>query len=216
MVMATRERRWIVKKLKGHEMEDEPDMAAAYAEFFSQIYENSERTADWETRKVHTHDGWKCLLREYDPNDDEDDAHVAAEELPLGRPILQVYYPSCTTAHIVPHSIGYKNAGYLLGEPDNGIGIIWSVRNGMIMADMMERRVDDGGFILVPIPTDGNEPTRWKFVILNEKLRKYPVYQKTTYGCLDGRELVFKTGSRYLYYHYVTTLLRYVRYDKSG
>ena len=58
--------------------------------------------------------------------------------------------------------------------------------------------------------------------MMNEKLRTYGInserYKK--YGDLDGTELEFKNDNRpahrSLYYHFVSTLLRYVRYEKPG
>lgn len=43
----------------------------------------------------------------------------------LPRAILPEYpgrIAQWVAAHIVPHSIGYRNAGYIFGEPDNGHG----------------------------------------------------------------------------------------------
>jgi HNH endonuclease len=120
-----------------------------------------------------------------------------------------------TAAHIIPHSIGYSNAGYLFGEPSQGAELIWSMCNGLIMDSNLEKSFDKGDFVLVPIPTERGEPSRWRFILMNEKLRKYKKV-----GDLDGIELEFKNNNcpahRFLYYHFVSTLLRYVRYEKPG
>jgi hypothetical protein len=58
---------------------------------------------------------------------------------------------------------------------------------------------------------------------MNEKLRTYKIEVRSRYkkiGDLDGTELEFKNENRpahhFLYYHFVSTLLRYVRYEKPG
>ncbi len=110
----------------------------------------------------------------------------------------------------------------IFGEPDNGVDILWSVRNGLVMMAHLEEQFDKGGFLLMPLPSKPDQPTRWKFVLMDETLAPYPVWSRgpERYRDLDGRELLFKNssrpGTRNLYYHFVTTLLRYVRYEKHG
>ncbi|KAI9880842.1 MAG: hypothetical protein M1830_010437 [Pleopsidium flavum] len=215
-VTITRQQNGLIWGLKEEETERKPDLAAAYAELLTQSFKNAESPAGWQVRSEHQHNSWKMRLRDYY------DAYDPSNPDYLWCPILQGYDSNCVAAHIVPHSIGYRNAGYLFGEPDDGMDLIWSMKNGLIMASYLEKQFDRGAFILVPIPTQLNEPTRWKFVLMDEAIAPHRIVSISplTWKQLDGRELQFKNnqrpGSRYLYYHYVSTLLRYVRFEKPG
>lgn len=83
------------------------------------------------------------------------------------------------------------------------------------MDSNLEKSFDKRDFVLVPIPTEHGKPSRWQFILMNEKLRKYKQL-----GSLDGTELEFKNDNRpahrFLYYYFVSTLLRYIRYEKPG
>ncbi|KAI9774728.1 MAG: hypothetical protein M1839_001648 [Geoglossum umbratile] len=218
-VTISRQRARILQELGEAKHKVEPDHAAAYAELLTNIWRSHETPAGWESRNQHEHSHWKdALCHFYDAKDPEDEDR-------LWCPIIKEYASSLhrTAAHIVPHSIGYSNAGYLFGEPSQGAKIIWSLRNGLVMESTMEKRFDKGDFVLVPIPTDSGQPSRWRFILMNEKLRSYKIDVLSRYkkiGDLDGTELEFKNENRpahrFLYYHFVSTLLRYVRYEKPG
>lgn len=213
---------WRAKLAKGLDTEKEdlePDWPAAYAELLTNLYKQDERPAGWEARNEHTHSAWRLGLIEHYAAEDPENAKF------LWCPIMREYKISeyRTAAHIVPHSIGYTNAGHLFGEPDEGSSLIWSFQNGIVMSKTLETQFDKGYFVLVPVEsTDaGTEPCQWRFVLMNEKVRKHPVGESsTTYNDLDGRTLEWKNDNRparrFLYYHFVTTLLRYVRYEKPG
>ncbi|KAI9773301.1 MAG: hypothetical protein M1839_002161 [Geoglossum umbratile] len=218
-VTISRQRARILQRLEGAKREEEPDHAAAYAELLTNMWRSHESPASWESRNPHEHSDWKDGLRHfYNAKDPED-------EDGLWCPILKEYALPLyrTAAHIVPHSIGYSNAGYLFGEPSRGAEIIWSMGNGLVMDSALEKQFDKGDFVLVPIPTEPGQPSRWRFVLMNEKLRTYKIEVRSRYkkiGDLDGTELEFKNENRpahrFLYYHFVSTLLRYVRYEKPG
>ena len=215
-----RQRERLLKGLDAEkEGEDVPDWPAAYAALVTNHYKNNERPAAWEARNEHKHGFWRQGLIEYYNAEDNEDNDF------LWCPIMRKYNGSenRNAAHIVPHSIGYSSAGHLFGEPNVGFDLIWSVRNGLLITSVLERQFDKGYFVLVPVePADPNtEPFGWRFILMNEKLRNYPVGDSSTkYDDLDGRELEWKNDNRparrYLYYHFVTTLLRYVRYEKPG
>lgn len=215
----TRQRAKLAKGLDAEKESGEPDWPAAYAELLTNLYKNHERPAAWEIRNPHVHDTWReGIIEHYAAEDPDNDGQ-------LWCPILREYNHSRirTAAHIVQHSIGYSNAGYLFGEPDNGSGLIWSFRNGIVMANFLEEQFDRGDFVLVPAEqTDpGTGPTEWRFALMNEKVRKYRIGESSlTYNDLDGRILEWKNDNRparrFLYYHFVTTILRYTRFEKPG
>ena len=191
----SRQRAKLEKGLDAEKESDEPDWPAAYAELLTTLYKNYERPAGWEARNEHTHNSWKQgLVEHYNAEDPEDVER-------LWCPIMREYKVSehRTAAHIVPHSIGYSNAGYLFGEPDDGSSLIWSFRNGMVMSRTLKTQFDKGDFVLVPVKLrdPGTEPSEWRFVLMNETLRKYEVGETpTTYNDLDGRTLEWKNGNR--------------------
>ncbi|KAI9779944.1 MAG: hypothetical protein M1839_007100 [Geoglossum umbratile] len=180
------------------------------------MWKSHESPASWEARNSHQHDQWKGGLRQYY------NAYDPENQDYLWCPILKEYASSDerTAAHIVPHSIGYTNAGYLFGDRDRGAEFIWSMGNGLVMDNNLEKKFDKGDFILVPITVEHGKPSRWRFILMNEKLRTHGFASMAggrKYGDLDGMELEFKNNNRpahrFLYYHFVLTLLRYVRKD---
>jgi hypothetical protein len=183
------------------------------------MWGSHESPAGWEPRNPHEHSQWKGgLCHFYSATDPEDE-----DEDDLWCPILKEYAtpPYRTAAHIVPYSIGYDNAGYLFGEPSRGAEFIWSMSNGLIMDYALKIHFDAGDFVLVPILTEHGKPSRWQFILMNDKLRTCKIYVHCRYkeiGELDGTELEFKNDNRpahrFLYYHFVSTLLRYIRYEK--
>lgn len=199
----------------------EPDWPAAYADILTNLYKPHERPAGWETRNEHTHSAWRQnLIERYDSEDTEGEGK-------LWCPISRTYIESsiCIAAHIVPHSIGCANAGHIFGEGDDGFGVIWTQRNGIMMSKAFESMFDKGDFVLVPVePINPElEPCEWRFVLMNDKIRQHRVgssESSRTYNDLDGRLLEWKNDNRparrFLYHHFVTTLLRYVRYEKPG
>lgn len=79
----------------------------AYAAIFTNIFEPIEQTDEWESRQKHKHETWRSGLIEY---------YAVASPTTAGLlwcPILKRYKHSkdCIAAHIVPHSLGYRNAG---------------------------------------------------------------------------------------------------------
>ena len=63
------------------------------------------------------------------------------------------------------------------------------------MAKFLEEQFDLGDFVLVPVESTSKptEHCKWRFVLLNEKLRRYPVNSTSgTYNELDGRQLEWR------------------------
>lgn len=135
--------------------------------------------------------------------------HAESSNL-LWCPIIQRYSLSdCrTAAHIVSHRLGLENIGILFGEPEGRYNIVWSMRNGITMASYLEASFDRGDFVIVPAETKPGRPQEFRFLLMNEYLRKHSVADSDTkYGDLE-RNLVFKNeerpAARYLYYHFVS------------
>ncbi|KAI9768930.1 MAG: hypothetical protein M1840_004526 [Geoglossum simile] len=208
-------------RLTNEDKDTTSDYSVAYAELLTNLWKTHESPAGWEARTPHEHNEWKAGLRysynAYDPEDREN----------LWCPVLKAYGRAAyrTAAPIVPYSIGYTNAGYLFGDPSRGAEFLWSMGNALVMDRALEKQFGRGDFVLVPIPTERGEPSRWRFILMNENLRTHKLglvsctsYEK--YGDLDGTELEFKNDNRpahrFLYYHFVSTLLRYARYEKPG
>ncbi|KAI9779816.1 MAG: hypothetical protein M1839_007129 [Geoglossum umbratile] len=205
-VAISRQRTRILRELQWQRQDEEPDYTVAYAELLTNIWRTHESPAGWEPRNPQERSEWKAGLRyfynAYDPEDKES----------LWCPVLKASYSSSFNR--------LYQRGYLFGDPSRGAEFLWSMGNGLVMDRVLEKQFDRGDFVLVPIPTEHGEPSRWRFILTNETLRTHKLgivtsYEK--YGDLDGTELEFKNDSRpahrFLYYHFVSTLLRYVRED---
>ncbi|KAA6413529.1 MAG: hypothetical protein FRX48_03275 [Lasallia pustulata] len=182
------------KELDTEKESRKPDWPAAYAELFENLYKNHDGPADeWEAQYQGTRSAWRQgLIEWYNSGDPE------SEGMLLWCPILRAYGVAdcCTTAvTIVPHSIGYCNAGYLFCEPDNGFDLLWSAKNRNIMSENLATGFRNGDFVLVPVgPSIETEPCEWWFILMNEKLREYPVQFSSTYNDLDGQVLQWKNN----------------------
>lgn len=206
----TREHARLIKELDTEKESREPDWPAAYSELFENLYKNHDRPADeWEAQYQGTRSAWRQGLIEWYISGDPE-----SEGMLLWCPILRAYgLADCgtTAVTIVPHSIGYCNAGYLFGEPDNGFDLLWSAKNRNIMSENLATGFRNGDFVLVPVgPSIETEPCEWWFILMNEKLREYPVQFSSTYNDLDGQVLQWKNNRRparcFLYYHFVTNI----------
>lgn len=127
----------------------------------------------------------------------------------------------------MPHSLGYRSAGYVFGNEDEGYSMIWGLQNGIVMTKQLEKAFDRGTVIIVPIETATEKPQRYKLVPMDERRRNEHVVSlgrsevtAVKWRDLDNAELQFlndkRPARRYLYYHYITTILRYVRFEKHG
>ncbi|MCJ1341875.1 hypothetical protein MMC31_000053 [Peltigera leucophlebia] len=96
---------------------------------------------------------------------------------------------------------------YMLGNevnPVKGAAHISNSRNELIMYKVLEENFDNADFVIVP--NGPHFPAR-----LSDHGPRYSE--------LDGRELEFKTearqGYRYLYWHFVTSLMRAIKWEKA-
>ncbi|KAH0551257.1 hypothetical protein GP486_007449 [Trichoglossum hirsutum] len=183
-----------------------------------------------ERRNKHRHADWKDHLRGYyNSVSTSGSTSTSGEPVPKGWvwcPILKTYGEPFTrcAAHIIPHFVGYENVAWILGDEGNtgaGSSHIWSFKNGLVISKILEQKFDRGDFVIVPIPTEIGAPQRLRFVLLNTTYSHHTISEsKMHYSELDGTELEFKgdgrPGLRHLYWHYVTSILRSVKWGKTG
>lgn len=112
-------------------------------------------------------------------------------------------------AHIVPHALGPELVDYIFGS-GSGSRLDTS-DNCLLMHQVVERAFDNGNFVLIPVDANESPILRWKVKVTNLSA----VNTDMARGLLkdyDGKEISFKNdnrpASRFLYYHFVVTLLR--------
>jgi HNH endonuclease len=210
---------------------DNPKLAATYKTAVMTIFAANSVPPSSERRNKPEHDSWKQHLREYYnsvlPQNSTPGLGRISEGKQIWCPILKKYASPeyrCA-AHIVPHFIGYENAAWMFGDEGDmaaGSSNIWNFKNGLVMAKSLEKQFDRGDFVIVPsLPMQNGRPQRLRFVLLNVAYSHHQVGGDTGihYSTLDGTELEFKgvgrPGLRYLYWHYITSLLRAVKWEKA-
>jgi hypothetical protein len=114
-------------------------------------------------------------------------------------------------AHVVPHAIGEELATYLFG-PDQGLRLN-RPDNCLMMHEDIEQAFDNGNITIFPIDGSARPVMHWKIILVNSDARNQRLKLDTvkTVGDLDGKEIIFRTdqrpASRFLYYHFVVSLL---------
>ncbi|KAI4134399.1 MAG: hypothetical protein LQ347_001557 [Umbilicaria vellea] len=216
-VTIRRQRQRILDSLAGSDGDLEPDMALAYAAIVTQQFVQTTKNHGLK-RTGQQQIEWGNQLRVwYDAVNPDDKKSYWC---PISKSYGNRHY-RCN-AHIVPFSLGTENIEYLFGEPkDTGLDIVWRNENALIIDKGLETAFDKGAFVLIPILTRPDEPTRWKTVLL-DNTRRNTVFSAGphTFNDIDGVELEFKNnnrpGRRYLYYHYCVSILRAVRFQTPG
>jgi hypothetical protein len=114
-------------------------------------------------------------------------------------------------AHIVPYSLGEELACYIFGA---GQGLrLNRPENCLMMNKEIEQAFDNGNITLFPVDPTARPVLRWKIILVNQDARNQILDMKTVerIGDLDGKEITFLTeqrpASRFLYYHFVMSLL---------
>ncbi|KAI9763108.1 MAG: hypothetical protein M1840_000920 [Geoglossum simile] len=127
---------------------------------------------------------------------------------------------SVKAAHIVPASLGTELAAYIFGAEKGAR--LFSVDNCLILHTDIERAFDNGNFVILPVDLAETPIRRWRVAIVNDSCRNQGLYMKSVnkLGDLDGKELAFQTpqrpAARFLYYHFVVTVLRCRQYKQPG
>ena len=129
------------------------------------------------------------------------------------------YFPVSTVraAHIVPRQLGPELMEYIFGS---GSGLrLDSADNCLLLERNVEEAFDSGNFVLIPVNTDERPILRWKIKITNQAAINTRMWTGRL-GEFDNQELIFKNenrpASRFLYYHFVVTLLRNKRDRQPG
>ena len=120
-------------------------------------------------------------------------------------------------AHIVPQSLGPELAEYIFGS---GSGLRMDTSdNCLLMHISVERSFDNGNFVLLPVDASETPILRWRIQVTNTAAINSLVGGETLKD-LDGKEVVFnnnaRPASRFLYYHFVMTLLRNKKHRQPG
>ncbi|KAJ9641486.1 hypothetical protein H2199_005456 [Coniosporium tulheliwenetii] len=126
-------------------------------------------------------------------------------------------------AHIYPVAAGEVTAAYIFGlDVEDGYTALWSVRNGLLLYDEVEKAFDAARFVIIPDP-DAEGEDEYKVVILDESLLDMPLgIANVDFGWreLNNRRLQFKTtarpGRRYLYVRCLLSLFSGKRFDVKG
>lgn len=118
-------------------------------------------------------------------------------------------FSNVKAAHIVPFALRPDIAEYMFG---NGSGTrLDTSDNYLLMHSTVEQAFDNGCFILLPVNPTEVPILRWKIQMTNSAAVNRDM-GKVTLKDIDGQEVIFKNdrrpASRFLYYHFVVTLLR--------
>lgn len=115
-------------------------------------------------------------------------------------------------AQVVPTMIGFELMSYLVGF--EGAARLHSPDNCLFMKSNVEKAFRNGHLILLPLNHD-LPIRRWKVMLTSKSAMDTNYLRRDGEGFLrdlDGKEVAFRTehrpASRFLYFHYVVTLLR--------
>ena len=120
-------------------------------------------------------------------------------------------------AHIVPHRIGPDAVDYIF---EKGAGArLNTADNCLMMHNTVENEFDNGSFVLLPVDAAEKPIKRWKIQITNLAAINSDLGHETIKS-LNGKEIQFKNenrpAARFLYFHFVITLLRNKRDRSAG
>ncbi|KAL9127145.1 MAG: hypothetical protein Q9217_003915 [Psora testacea] len=152
-------------------------------------------------------------IQKYEP------AKSAPRPRALWCPITQEYYSDIDIrcAHIVPAMLGPELVDYTFGRGSGSR--LHRADNCLLLEMRAEQHFDKGHFVLVPVDPTESPIKRWKVHVtttdcVNDMMGRASVKD------FDGRELVFlndnRPAARFLYYHFVITLLRNKHYRRPG
>ena len=134
-------------------------------------------------------------------------------------PVTRDYFEPnhMNAAHIVPSMVGPEIADYVFGA---GSGTrLFSADNCLLLHRTVEEHFDKGHFVIIPADPTEKPILTWKIMTTNDDAHKADM-GRTTLDKLEGTNLVFKNNNRpaarFLYYHFVVTLLRNKLYRTAG
>lgn len=123
-----------------------------------------------------------------------------------------------TASHIVPYRLGAEIVDYIFGTGSGSR--LNTPDNCLLLEAKIEKQFDLGHFVLLPVNPKETPIKRWKVQITNDDALRNQVGNKgQELKDYQGRELVWKNdarpAARFLYYHFVVTMLRNAHY-KAG
>lgn len=120
-------------------------------------------------------------------------------------------------AHIVPYALGPELVDYIFGSGSGSR--LDTADNCLLIHESVEKAFDNGNFVLLLVDASETPILRWKVQITNLAAANTDM-GRTSLKDLDGMEVSFKNdnrpASRFLYYHFVVTLLRNKRDRQPG
>ena len=133
--------------------------------------------------------------------------------------VSQKYYNrgNVHAAHIAPHALGPELVDYIFGSGSGSR--LDSSDNCLLLHRDVEAAFDNGNFVLLPVDAGEVPILRWKIQMTNTAAVGSDM-GNTKLKAIDGKELSFKNdhrpASRFLYYHFIVTLLRNKRDRQPG
>ncbi|KAF3481143.1 uncharacterized protein GIQ15_03902 [Arthroderma uncinatum] len=124
-------------------------------------------------------------------------------------------------AHIFPLSLGERTMEYIFG-PDARYEIN-SPRNALLLPEVVERYFDTHQIAIVPAHSDESEVRGWKLFIIDKSglwNRRICPFVSMTFSELHEQKLIFPNNfrprARYLYFHYLTSMIIHFRAAKRA
>ena len=141
-------------------------------------------------------------------------------------PITCTWYNSygVKAAQIFAYHHGQPMMSAIFGKDANNE--LFSINNGVLMCRDAEERFDQGYFVIVPDVSDNpsqeeierwntSNPREYRIKVLDpshQKMKKIINLSEKTWNDLDGQPITFRSNqrprARYLYFHYVVSVLR--------
>jgi hypothetical protein len=146
----------------------------------------------------------------------------AEKDAPKGKlwcPISQDYFEThyMKTAHIVPRRLGPSVVDYIFGS---GTGSrLDTSDNCLFIHTSVERNFDNGNFVLLPADPTESPIKTWRVQLTNLAAKNSDMGRKFL-ADFDGQNVIFKNdnrpAARFLYFHFIITLLRNKRDRQPG
>ncbi|KAL8783509.1 MAG: hypothetical protein Q9195_009363 [Heterodermia aff. obscurata] len=188
-----------------------PDAHGAYVSVLLKLYKDP--TTSGKRSKAHQAQMRSEAIKKYSPG-------VGAPLNEYWCPIAQDFYATSSfkAAHIVPHRLGPEVVDCLFGA---GAGLrLYSADNCLFIHTEAEARFDSGCFVLIPAVPLENPIKSWRIRVTNDAARHHKIGEKPL-GELDSaivnwRNSDERPAARFLYFHFVITLLRNKRDGTPG
>jgi len=196
----------------------EPDWPSVIMDLLSKTFlkDRQNKVHPEDRRSKTAHGEWKELVRSFY------NAYNLKGGTKIWCPIMQCYSEGdllMKTAHIVPHSFGYRNIGHTFGEPEKGMELMWSSSNGLPMFGTLEVIFDEGKWTMVGHPQEGR-PIEYTFVVIDDSILDSSVGTGKKIRDYNNKRLAFKNDNRpdakFVYWHYATSLLRHYKQQTPG